>query len=272
MAKPDEGDASQPVKFSVANTAPPPPKWGLIALVIVLVLIVGGVLGWLLLRKKTPSGTVPNIVGMTVPDATTALTAANLKLDSTISSVVGTAADSGKIVSQIPAAGAAIGSSNTVQVKVGAEMVNVPLIIGHPVAEAQQLLAAQHLTIGQSTVQANANFAGGVITDQTPAANMSVQNNSTVNVTVTPQTVTVPQLVGMPLGSANSALISSGLVLGSLTGNLTGQNVISQSPAANTQVAIGTKVNLQVPSSVICQPVANCYYTGNSARIIAQHW
>ena len=43
VAKPDEGDSSQPTRFTVTETAPPPKKWGLIAAIVAVVVIVAGV-------------------------------------------------------------------------------------------------------------------------------------------------------------------------------------------------------------------------------------
>lgn len=266
VLKPDEGDSSQAVKFTIAATAEPKTKWGLIAAIIVAVLCVGGVVAWLALKPKVQT-TVPDLHGMVPSDATTALAAANLRLDNNVATAVRTAADSGKIVDQNPIAGAPLPANGTVHVTVGAVLVNVPLLIGHSLADAQALLAPMNLSIGQSPNQPNPNFAGGVIFQQTPGPNTSVQTNSSVNVVVTPQTVQVPRVVGMTVIDADTSLGRAGLVRGSVTGDLTAQAVTSQTPAENTPVPIGTQVNLTVPSSPACVPITRCYWDRRTTTI-----
>jgi hypothetical protein len=125
VAKTDEGDSSQPLKFTVASVAPPQPKWGLIALIAIVVVCVIGLLIWLLSGSKpkttktgnsgagstttqtaAPSPVPANLVGMNLHDASVALGKANLSVgvlqgDGNIvistSPVAGATASNGKV-------------------------------------------------------------------------------------------------------------------------------------------------------------------------------
>jgi len=99
VAKTDEGDSSRPLKFTVASVAPPQPKWGLIALIALVVVCVVGLLIWLLsgskpkttktgnsggdtttTQKAAPSPVPAGLVGMNLHDASVALGKANLSV------------------------------------------------------------------------------------------------------------------------------------------------------------------------------------------------
>jgi beta-lactam-binding protein with PASTA domain len=264
VAKPDEGDSSQAIKFEIKPVQVKEVKWGLIALFAVLFLAVLGGLGYFL-TKHTSGNSVPNLVGMTVPQATALLIPAKLNLNQNISTVVGKPEDSDHIVSQDPAAGSPVPADLSVKVTVGAELVTVPLLIGHTVADAQQLLKP-HLSIGNTTSQANPNFAGGIVFQQTPAPNTQVQSDSTIAVVVTPATVPVPNLVGLTLNQVSAPLTQAGLSTGSISGDQLAAAVISTDPPPSTTVPVGSKVNLRVPSNTNCVVWRTCVYVGNAAR------
>jgi hypothetical protein len=186
IAKPDEGDSSQPTKFTVVPAAPPPKKWGLIAAVIAAVLILAGIGIWAATRPKTP--TVPNLVGMTVPNATAALTTANLQLNPTQLQVPGSAASVGTVVAQSPAAGTSVTANSSVQISVGVlQKITVPSLVGMSIAQAQQALPSG-LTLGaQSTLPVyNPSFPVGAVISQSPAAGQSVNPSTAIAVNLNP--------------------------------------------------------------------------------------
>jgi beta-lactam-binding protein with PASTA domain len=262
VAKPDEGDSSQPTRFTVVDTVPPPKKWGLIAAIIAAVVIVAGVGIWLAMRHKKP--TVPNLAGMTVANATAALTANNLQLDPHMDIIISQPSNSGLILGQVPSPGPVPSGTTSVHVQVGAATVDVPTLTGHTVADASaNLLAPLQLSLGATTYAPSPGVDPGTITGQTPAAGTPVQTNSTIAVTVTPQTVNVPpNLVGMTLINAANSVRGVGLVPGQIAGD--GSVVTSTNPAPGTSVPIGSPVNLTTTFSVAC--VQPCLFLGQAAR------
>jgi len=254
VAKPDEGDKGQAVAFSVApsNKGNGFPWWIMVAAVVVLAVL--GVGAWLLLRNK--GITIPDLTGKSTADAITALTAVNLKLDPNVNTAQSTAAESGKIVNQNPAAGSKAAAESAVQVTVGAQYYQVPSLVGLAFKDAQTSLTNGHLAVGQSTTEANGNFAGGVVWKQSPDANAPALGGTAVNVWLTPQTATVPRVVGMNILDAKRALEAAGLALGNVTGNQAQDAVTAQDPDVNKIVQVGTKVNVTVPcSGVGCSQV-----------------
>jgi beta-lactam-binding protein with PASTA domain len=273
-ARPDEGDSSPVVTFSVAATEAPKSRWGLIAAIIAIVVVVGGVLGWLVMRKS--GGGMPNVVGMNITDATAALTKVNVRIQQPITTKVQAASDADKVLEQSVAPGTKIAPDASIALTVGAELVQVPNIIGQSVADAQKKLSDAHLSLGKATNQPNSNFGIGVIWKQSPDANLNVQTNSAIDVMVTPQTVAVPVLTGISLSDAIARIQSAQLTLGGFFGNQPASNTTGQSIAPGTQVPIGTALNLTFPATFTCPRPELCYYSGATARLLApkavQHW
>ena len=261
VQQPDQGDPGGAIAFTVAETPPPPPfKWWLIP-VIAVVLIAIGVGVWLAVRGGGHK--IPDLTGQTVPEADATLKAGGFALDSNVQTAESTAADSGKIVSQSPAPGQKASQGQTVQVTLGAQMVAVPQLIGHPYQEALGTLNDNHLTPGQTKNVQNANFAGGVVVDQSPAPQQTVKAGTAVDLQVTPQMVPVPDVTGQTLGNAILAL--KGLTVTSFSGDNT-KTVTSQNPLPRTSVPVGSAVTLAFPPPAGGCVVANCVFTGNYVR------
>src|SRR5205085_11995123 len=134
---------------------------------ILLVVIGIGVGVWLALRGPK----VPDLHGQNLSDAATALQGVGLTLDNNTESVDSKPEDSGKIVSQVPAAGETASKGKAVKVTVGTQMVAVPQLVGTPFQQVPVLLSQKGLTVGTSTTSPNPNVNGGVVFAQNPGAN-----------------------------------------------------------------------------------------------------
>jgi beta-lactam-binding protein with PASTA domain len=262
--QPDQGDPGGAVAFAVA--APQPnghfPLW---LIPVLLVVVIGlGVGGWLLMRPHGP--VVPDLAKMNLTDAAAALQVAGLTLDPNSQTIESKPEDSGKIVSQIPAPGQKATKGQTVQVTLGAEMVSVPLLVGHTFQEVQGILGEEKLAVGQSKTAPNANFAGGVVFDQTPAPQQVVKSGTAVDVQMTPQMVSVQGVTGQTLGNAILTLQRIGLQVTSFSGDTT-QTVVAQNPAVGTSVPVGSSVALSFPiGSCASTAIRICLYSGITAR------
>lgn len=200
VAKPDEGDSSQPTRFTVEAAAVPKPKWGLIAAIAAIILVVAGIGIALALHKSTP--TVPNLVGMTVANAASTLSSAHLQLNPTQQQVPGSAANVGLVVAQSPSAGSDATANTSVQISVGvAQTMTVPNLVGLSVAQAQSALTSS-FSLGSQTPAAayNPGFPVGAIISQTPAAgqNLTATGTTAINVTINPQQATSPVAPRIP--------------------------------------------------------------------------
>jgi beta-lactam-binding protein with PASTA domain len=262
--KPDIGDSSAVLGFTVAASEKKTGHFPLWLIPVLLVVVIGiGVGVWLAVRGGGPK--VPDLVGMTLTDADAALKTAGLTLDSNVQTVQSKPEDSGKIVSQMPASGGKASKGQNVQVTLGAEMVSVPQLIGHTYQEVLGILNDKHLAPGQTKTVSNPNFAGGVVVDQTPAAQQAVKAGTAVDMQVTPQMVTVPNVTGQLLGNAITSL--KGLTVTSFSGDTT-KTVIAQNPPPGTSVPVGSSATLTFPPPLVGCANIICLYQGNAARLM----
>jgi beta-lactam-binding protein with PASTA domain len=270
VAVTDQGDSSQVFAFTVAEVKKVEshfPMW-LIPVLAILVIGIGVGLYFLLHKGNTASNelTVPDLQGKTVTEATTILTDAKLTMDPTVETIQSKPEDADKVVSQIPTAGTKANSGDAVHVKMGAEMVTVPTVTPLSFDTAQGMLIARHLTLGSVTKQPNANVAGGIVFRQSPDPGSSVLTGSSIQLWVTPKTIAVPSVINMKAADAWKIIQDAGLVP-VLQGNQTARPVIAQSPAAQTQVEVGSTVDVSVPSSPFCVP-PRCRFAGNLGRLM----
>jgi serine/threonine-protein kinase len=134
------------------------------------------------------------------------------------------------------------GSSNSVTVPTD--------ISGQSVSAAKAELTALGLTPATKTVPSSMADKGLAV-GTNPAGGQSVKKGSTVTIDVGggPKTTTVPNVVGLSQSAATTALQSAGfsvtVIQSSSSGVQTG-NVISQSPAAATQLAPQQTVTINV--------------------------
>ncbi len=264
--QPDQGDGGTAVRFTVPKPTNGGGGFPLWLIPVILVVLIGVGVGIYLIAKPT-AATVPDLKGKTIPEATSALTAVNLTLDtSDVGTVQGEAKDADRIVSQTPDAGTKANAGGSVSVKVGAEMVAVPSVTLHSFDEAQSMITGKHLSVGHVTSQANSNVAGGVVFQQSPDSG-SVLTGAAIDLWVTPKTVQVPQVVNLLVGDALKRVQGAGLVM-VLHGDQTSKLVTAQNPQYPAQVAIGSTVDVTVPSSSFCVPITRCRYTGNAVRLM----
>jgi beta-lactam-binding protein with PASTA domain len=154
--------------------------WWLIPLVLLLI-----VLALLLYKLFAPAATVtvPKVVGeRSAFVAEEKLTKAKLKLDPAQKQQLDVKAAPGTIIGQTPAPGAKADKGQTVSVlvAVGSGKVNVPDIKGLTAGDAEKLLRAKQLTLGQASPQPIDPKAK--ITSQIPAADEVVKRGAPVNI------------------------------------------------------------------------------------------
>jgi beta-lactam-binding protein with PASTA domain len=268
VAIPDRGDEGPAVAFTLEKALekkPTPMLAWLIPLILVLLILVG-VGAWFALRSTGPK--VPDLTGMSLNDAITALNAAKFTLAQPPETVQSKPEDADKVVSQTPAAGDKAKEGDAVHVKMGAQLIPVPLLIGQSYAQAQSALSGIHLVAAVATTAANPNFAGGVVFAQTPDPGTKELSGAVVNLSVTPQTIPVPQVTGASLNAAVNAVSTIGLTP-KVVGDQTAKTVASQSPLAGTPLPLGGVVTITIPSSSICDsnPRA-CIFQNNSLRLL----
>ena len=189
--------------------------------------------------------TVPNVEGLTQAAATTTIIGAKLK--------VGTV---GKIISQDPARGSSVaqGSSVTLVISLGPQMVTVPSVAELTQAAATVAITAANLTVGTVTQQTSNTVAAAKVINQDPASGSSLAEGSPVNLVISsgPQMVTVPNVEGLTQDAATTAITGAKLTVGTVTQQSSTtvviSHVISQDPASGSSVSQGSPVNLVISS------------------------
>jgi beta-lactam-binding protein with PASTA domain len=204
--------------------------------------------------QPIPMVTVPNVAGMTTADAKAAVIAAGLNAGLVLPVVHSSTVPAGSVISTSPAAGASVaqGTSVLFYVSIGPLMVTVPNVVGMTTADAKSAVISAGLNAGLVLSVNSSTVPAGIVVRQAPVAGASVVEGTSVlfYVSIGPQMVTVPNVVGMTQANAGTAITSAGLTTGTITqaysSTVASGNVISQSPASGTSVVSGTAVNLTV--------------------------
>lgn len=201
---------------------------------------------------------VPNVIGKTSYLAGRTISQRGLKLQG-ITYKVGTV---GKVLSQNPVAGKRVVKGSSVSIVVGkaadnnnTNSISVPNVIGQSYGLAATTLRRAGLKImGISYEVGTVNK----VIRQNPAAGTKLAKGGSVAIVIGKKApaddeqaqISVPNVVGTPVGSAIAKLKQLGLVQGRISyvkgpANRKGK-VFTQSPAAGTKVAKGTKVNMTI--------------------------
>ncbi len=154
----------------------------------------------------------------------------------------------GDVISQDPAAGTEVelGSAVGYVRSLGVETVAVPDLSG-AAADAEQMLTDAGLVVGAVTEAYSDTIAAGDVISQDPAAGTDVELGSAVAYvrSLGVETVAVPDLSGAA-ADAEQMLTDAGLVVGAVTeaysDTIAAGDVVSQDPAAGTDVELGSAV------------------------------
>lgn len=213
--------------------------------------------GAVALIVSTPLATeVPGVVGLPLDVATETLQGRTFTVGAVTSQAAGGAP--GSVSAQDPNAGALtpLGSGIALTVVVG-----VPSLVGLTEDAARAVLDPLGLQFGQISSQPNAAPVGTILTQQPPAGSPA-NADTLVNITVaSPLQVAVPDFSGDTIDAAQAGATQFGLVLlvgGTAPSEAIPGTVVSQDPAAGTEVAPGSTVTVvtAVPAPVL-EPVPN---------------
>lgn len=206
--------------------------------------------------------TVPNVVGMSQAQAEETLKAENLRVE--IAETFDDKVAPGKVASQTPEAGKTVKENRlvTIYISKGGEEVTMPNITGMMQNEAQSQLAKLNLKIGQVTEEFS-DKPQGTILRQSVAANGKTTKGASIDITVSKgkeiKKVSVPDVTGMSVDAAKSALSAQGL---NVSASADSGQVTAQSIPGGSQVDSGSTVSLTVTDN----SAANAH-RANSAEI-----
>ena len=241
----------------VDHTAPPPRRpllwpW----LLLLLLLVATGIgLAYFLTREDDESSSadrVPAVVGLREAVAVDRLRSDGYPAD-TRRAV--NASQVGRVLRQIPSAGAEREPGNTVVIIVARRpnTVDVPRVVGLNVADAFERVQAAGLRA--RSVEVFARQAKGRVIRQRPPAGTEARRGSTVVLSVSkgPQLVAVPPVVGQTEAAATAALRRVGLRVNIVNvpapGPLPEGSVVAQNPTGGARAPKGSTVRLNVTAA-----------------------
>jgi eukaryotic-like serine/threonine-protein kinase len=233
---------------------------GILIGILVVAVLAGG--GYLLVSSLTNDNegsvlvVVPDLVGQTREQAEAALTDRGLNPVAKNRETDPADADPGTVVDQNPKDGVEVakGADVTIFIAVEPTTVEVPDLSGMTLGEASTALAADGLTLGSRTPEANADIEVDRVIRSEPAAGEPVEPGSVVDVVVStgPEQVTVPDVSTgcLSIGSARKALKDAGLETEvgdpqpSVPDCPNPNRIIGQEPLAGTTLDAGSVVTI----------------------------
>jgi len=130
----------------------------------------------------------------------------------------------------------------------------VPDVVGMQSAQAESTLSSAGLKMVVTGQTTSPSEPAGVVLAESPASGTKVRRGSQVGVTVSTgkPTAVVPSVSGLTFDAASSSIVGAGLAVGAVTNKTNSSfppnTVISQSPAAGTELTAGDSVDLVVSS------------------------
>ena len=240
----------------------------------------------ILISTQADSQGVPNVVGMSVADASEALTQAGLTAKATYAE--STEYEKDFIISQDIEAGTNVSPGTVLNLVVSSGKVvgvAVPDVVGKTEAEAKVQLENEGFKV-QKQIQDSAAVEKGVVISQNPLGATNAPSGSTITIMVSSgeadasEQVEVPDIVGKDEATAKSMLEAVGLVCSKVTeenNDAVAQGlVLSQTYAAGSMVDPGTTVDFTVSlgsanytySCSVTVNAPNDYFAGSQAVII----
>jgi eukaryotic-like serine/threonine-protein kinase len=174
---------------------------------------------------------LPELVGLSVADATTALTSIGLVIEAADPVFDETVPVDQVISWSVPeqptlAAGATVVSGTTVRVIVSAGPAprTIPDLVNADPAAARSALEVQNLVVAQLPDEFSDVVAAGLVIRTDPPAGAVVARGTTVSFVVSkgPDVVPIPALANMTIDQVQAALAAAGLTVGVVTGDPTG--------------------------------------------------
>jgi serine/threonine-protein kinase len=232
----------------------PPPgrrRWPIWVAALAILLLAGVAAALLLNGGGGATVTVPDVRGQQVGDAVRELQDAGLS--TAREDVEGSGQEPGTVVDQDPSPDAEVeeGTTVTLQVAAGPGARQVPDVEGETLDSARRILVRAGFEVAVTREQSD-DVAEDVVISQRPGPGEEAEQGSTVTLLVSsgPGTVQVPDVTNQSQSSAEAELQDAGLAIGSVSTEENDQlepgTVISQNPAAGTEVDEGSAVNLVV--------------------------
>jgi beta-lactam-binding protein with PASTA domain len=250
--------------------------WGAVAaLLVTLIAIAVSIYAW---SGPGELGVVPNVVGLSLDQAKSDLSAAGFEVTAGEPRPSADVAE-GLVGGQDPKAGTPMrkGETVTLYISSGNGPVPLPNVVGLDRVTAVDKLEGVGLKVLVNEEPTDDQAQINYVQRQDPAPDTIVQPGTTVTiwVAVPNNIVLVPNLVGMSRAAAETALTSLGLVpkVTEVDSELAGGTVLTQNPDAGTSAQAGSEVAMEVSNApvqnmVTVPPVAQVNLTLSQANTL----
>ena len=241
----DGADGEAP--FPGPSARPPRAKGPIIAAAcIALAVVLAAVAGGTYMAELWGGKTIPEVVGLSQPEAVDALAAKGF-----VAQAVEVKSDDpqGTVLSSDPEQGHRAEEGSTVTLSVAVPRI-VPAIVGATSEEAAQALEAEGFTAVTYTEE-KSNEAAGTVLAVSPEAGTEAKSGDAITVTVAVP-YTVPDVEGMSEADAKAALEAEGYEVTSewyTTEDIEEGTAVSTDPAAGSELNSGSEVTLYVAHS-----------------------
>ena len=225
--------------------------WLWVAISLAALLILGGI-GYAVHYAAAGGGkiSVPAVAGQTRKQAQKEIAKANL-----VSAVVLQASSTtprGIVIRTSPTFGTLVAANSTVTlyVSTGPAKKPVPDVIGKKELDAESALTNAGFKVGKPRTDPSSSQPQGTVIDQSPAGNTLAKPGITVTITVSGGGISVPNVIGQSLQTAEGTLRADNLsyrvkFVPAQPGTTPG-TVVDQSPAPPKTVPPGTQITLTV--------------------------
>ena len=238
-------DAETP--FSGPSARPPRAKGPIIAAAcIALAVILAAVAGGTYMAELWGGKTIPEVVGLSQPEAVDALAAKGFAAQAV---EMKSDEPQGTVLSSDPEQGHRAEEGSTVTLSVAAPRI-VPAIVGATSDEAAQALEAEGFTAVTYTEE-KSNEAAGTVLAVSPKAGTEAKSGDAITVTVAVP-YTVPDVEGMSEADAKAALEAEGYEVSTewyTTEDIKEGTAVSTDPTAGSELNSGSEVTLYVAHS-----------------------
>ena len=251
-----------PGTTTLPAAAGPPPRekrggrvvgYVLLAIAVLAVFVIAALLARSVLGGGTKQATVPDVGGLTVPDARTALQQAGLTLGQQTQQDSDTVPQ-GNIIDQSPESGNRVdeGSAVDVTVSSGVAETAVPTLVGLSLDEAKRALDDANLELGNLTPVASDQDRNTVVR-VSPREGETVPAGSKVDLRYASGNNKVPDVVGDSEQDARRKIEQAGFSVGNVTEQPTSDaspgTVVSSSPSAGQTIRLGSSIDLVVAAA-----------------------
>ncbi len=226
--------------------------------IVAVLAVMGAVAGAFLIMQFLVGGSgagrvqVPQLDGLTIPQAERALDEVNLRLGSQTPEL--SDRPEGTVIAQQPSAGEMLeqGQGVNVTFSSGKEQATVPQLAGlTSIESARVALTDAGLQLGRIQ-EKDSEQPQGYVLEQDPAAGAQVDAGSMVSIVVSTGTVLVPDVIGRSEAQARSDIAQAGFeaqVIYQETDEAPGGTVLAQSPKPDETLRQGETVTITVATS-----------------------